>query len=817
MRIRKYAAHFIALLLLATPLSAAVNVQGTVRFENRAYSQSGWGSNSYSPARYVTVQIVRASDSAVLQTFSTNASGVYSGSVSGLNAGDAYKIKVFADTAAVKVSLSVGNPWWCVTNNVTSTNIAFDMPMSGVCASVARSLNIVDAMVEGYQWAGTRAGGNPHQIDVLYPNSSVAQYDQNNNYILIPNDVVATNDDVLLHEYGHFLQDDFTATMIMPGGTHGYCGSAASNSLAFSEAWATFILLAVRGREWGVAYQDDTSTDLRFYEDFETATHYFNGSSVCVETGADNELAIGAVLSDTRDSADETWDVISSQQQKTWDIFDKTWQNRSSVPDVHQFRTDWGNETEMAPLFCKYISTTNCGPPAPTANAASNQTSSSFQANWGSASGASGYRLDVSLNNSFSSFVSGYNNLDVGNVLSKSVTGLAASTNYYYRVRSYNGSGTSGNSNTINTSTSGSTPSAPTANAASNHTSSSFQANWGSSAGANGYRLDVSPNSSFSSFISGYNNLDVGNTQSQTVSGLSAATTYFYRVRAYNGSGTSGNSNTIGTATNGGGNPAPTVSNVTPNSGSASGGTSVTITGTGFLAGATVTFGGSSASSVSVNNTTSITCTTPAHSAGAVTVIVTNTDAQSGQLSNGFTYTGSTTSAYDATLRAPLCSAPSSVCDSGSLLVGRSSVGPEPNAPNTLQDSCADGGAGGFHSDESLDRLIVSTVDGSVMAPGKQVWIDAWVWAYSEFASDHLDLYYASNASAPSWTYLTTLTPTVAGLQQLSTQYTIPSGSSVQAIRGVFRFNGSASSCGTNSGYDDYDDLAFAVSGQSGG
>ncbi|HEX7830537.1 MAG TPA: IPT/TIG domain-containing protein, partial [Thermoanaerobaculia bacterium] len=343
------------------------------------------------------------------------------------------------------------------------------------------------------------------------------------------------------------------------------------------------------------------------------------------------------------------------------------------------------------------------------------------------------------------------------------------------------------------------------------------QANWGSSAGANGYRLDVSPNSSFSSFISGYNNLDVGNTQSQTVSGLSAATTYFYRVRAYNGSGTSGNSNTIGTATNGSGNPAPTVSNATPNSGSASGGTSVTITGTGFLAGATVTFGGSSASSVSVNGTTSITCTTPAHSAGAVTVIVTNTDAQSGQLSSGFTYTGSTTSAYDGTLRAPLCSAPSSVCDSGSLLVGRSSVGPEPNAPNTLQDSCADGGAGGFHSDESLDRLIVSTVDGSVMAPGKQVWIDAWVWAYSEFASDHLDLYYASNASAPSWTYLTTLTPTVAGLQQLSTQYTLPSGSSVQAIRGVFRFNGSASSCGTNSGYDDYDDLAFAVSGQSGG
>ena len=73
--------------------------------------------------------------------------------------------------------------------------------------------------------------------------------------------------------------------------------------------------------------------------------------------------------------------------------------------------------------------------------------------------------------------------------------------------------------------------------------------------------------------------------------------------------------------------------------GPAAGGTSVTITGTGFLAGATVSLGGTAATNVNVVSSTSITATTPAHAAGAVSVVVTNTDAQSGSLTNGYTYT----------------------------------------------------------------------------------------------------------------------------------------------------------------------------------
>jgi hypothetical protein len=81
-----------------------------------------------------------------------------------------------------------------------------------------------------------------------------------------------------------------------------------------------------------------------------------------------------------------------------------------------------------------------------------------------------------------------------------------------------------------------------------------------------------------------------------------------------------------------------TVTAVTPPSGTSLGGTSVTIAGTGFNSGATVTFGGSSATNVVVVNSTQITAKTPAHAAGAVNVTVTNTNATFATLTNGYTY-----------------------------------------------------------------------------------------------------------------------------------------------------------------------------------
>jgi phospholipase C len=83
---------------------------------------------------------------------------------------------------------------------------------------------------------------------------------------------------------------------------------------------------------------------------------------------------------------------------------------------------------------------------------------------------------------------------------------------------------------------------------------------------------------------------------------------------------------------------APSLTAVSPSNGVTTGGTAVTLTGSNFQTGATVTFGSSAATNVTVVNSTTITATTPSGSSGAVSVTVTNPGGQDAVLSGGFTY-----------------------------------------------------------------------------------------------------------------------------------------------------------------------------------
>jgi len=83
---------------------------------------------------------------------------------------------------------------------------------------------------------------------------------------------------------------------------------------------------------------------------------------------------------------------------------------------------------------------------------------------------------------------------------------------------------------------------------------------------------------------------------------------------------------------------APTISSISPASGSINGGTNVTITGTKFVKRAAVSLGGIEATDIVFVNNTQITATTPPHAAGTVSVVVTNPDGDAGVLPIGFTY-----------------------------------------------------------------------------------------------------------------------------------------------------------------------------------
>jgi hypothetical protein len=124
------------------------------------------------------------------------------------------------------------------------------------------------------------------------------------------------------------------------------------------------------------------------------------------------------------------------------------------------------------------------------------------------------------------------------------------------------------------------------------------------------------------------------------LSGLAAGTVYRWKIVSktmanLTATGPIWSFTTGGTAPTAG----ATVASVSPATGNANGGTSVTITGTNFAAGATVSFGFAAATKVAVVNSTTITAVTPPHVAGSANVVVTNSAGDQGSLPNAFVYT----------------------------------------------------------------------------------------------------------------------------------------------------------------------------------
>ena len=189
-------------------------------------------------------------------------------------------------------------------------------------------------------------------------------------------------------------------------------------------------------------------------------------------------------------------------------------------------------------------------PPAPIALAPLSVGMDFFTANWGNTEGSTGYYIDISDNIDFTSFLTGFQHKNVGDVTSFSITGLTANTSYYYRVVAYNEAGSSNYSNVVMVHTSAAmVPSVPVAIAGTDVSAEGFTANWNWAENATGYFLDVSLNSSFSSFLPGFENKSIGNVCSFTLDGLETNTEYYYRIKAINLNGSSSYSNTISVRT----------------------------------------------------------------------------------------------------------------------------------------------------------------------------------------------------------------------------------------------------------------------------
>lgn len=156
---------------------------------------------------------------------------------------------------------------------------------------------------------------------------------------------------------------------------------------------------------------------------------------------------------------------------------------------------------------------------------------------------------------------------------------------------------------------------------------------------------------------------------------------------------------------------APVVSAIDPSSGPATGGTPVAISGANFQNGATLTIGGVAASGGTVNGPSSISATTGAHTAGVANVVVTNPDAQSGTLTNGFTYTSIGPGNADLTVSKSDSPDPATVGGSITYTVAVANNGPDAATGVVLSDTLP----------AELSYVTASATQGSLSLAGSTV------------------------------------------------------------------------------------------------
>ena len=177
-----------------------------------------------------------------------------------------------------------------------------------------------------------------------------------------------------------------------------------------------------------------------------TGTGNAPSNPVDATTYAVNSAALGAGTSVVGNGTATTYNLTGLTAGQAYTVYVYTYNNTNCLG---------GPDYATPAATASFTTCPSTIATAPVSLAASNIGNYGFTAVWQPVSGwtPSNYILDVSTNSSFTSFVTGYSSLNVGNVTSVNVTGLASGTSYFYRVRATDGTCTTPNSLTQNPAT----------------------------------------------------------------------------------------------------------------------------------------------------------------------------------------------------------------------------------------------------------------------------------------------------------------------------------------------------------------------------
>ncbi|MFQ5455526.1 MAG: hypothetical protein ACE5EA_04880, partial [Nitrospirota bacterium] len=355
-----------------------VSVKGRVSYEDRLYNRDGFtGDRVLRPVKYADIEVVRNVDNPtpedILVSGSTDEKGEYCLTFTNPGRTEGVYMRVYARTnniydpglEKIRVVKFSDDSVYSVTSDTfddskaslievnISANVAFDPEIGIVRTGVAGPFNIIDVLegASGYvrniskkrlpeelelavlweeaklftqlsihSWATffSRECGKFGQCIMLNGGDQFGRGDHDE-----------YDDDVMLHEYAHFIAHNLSRDD-SPGGPHSLIDNGVDIRLAWSEGWATFFSSAVRNRSSIVDtnFSDPPSNSIRLSYDIESGAclpmcRKSNPSLVFDESVySTNETAVSMVLWDILDQANEGHDLQFAGIEPIWKIME---------------------------------------------------------------------------------------------------------------------------------------------------------------------------------------------------------------------------------------------------------------------------------------------------------------------------------------------------------------------------------------------------------------------------------------------------------------------------------------------------------------
>jgi hypothetical protein len=355
----------ISTLLTLPPGASAGILSGKIEYVDKIFDFStggaGYTGTENKPVRYCYLELRNLSDNTLLGSADTDADGEYQLFFTGSGQMTAQLLVIAKSTTSPWTSVEVrdnSNRLQSVAIGPFSVDAAENatrnvvVPTDDATVRLGGIFNIMDCILQAGKTVTEQTGERTPSCTIYWEHGSTngTYYvpETSTLYLLGGNraNVNAGDDDsyddtVIIHEYGHFIADQFSVDR-SPGGAHSFTGYYTP-TLAWSEGWANAFQSFVRN---SALYWDSLDGDENGFQlDFETGSR--NGVPAPELKSMKNEGAIACVLYDLFDgpnsldtSPGEDDDGVEFGLAPIWEIFTNGF-NSQDLVTFEDFSRGW--------------------------------------------------------------------------------------------------------------------------------------------------------------------------------------------------------------------------------------------------------------------------------------------------------------------------------------------------------------------------------------------------------------------------------------------------------------------------------------------